>query len=82
MDYAIRTAGQLEPILKAFRKERGLSQVELAKKIDVTQQALSLLEAAPHRASFERLMSVFSALGIEVVLRQKETVQTSSSDRW
>lgn len=82
MDYPIRTVDQLEPVVKAFRSERGLSQHELTAKIGVTQQALSLLEAAPHRASFERLLSVCAALGVEVVLRDKESPKTPPTDGW
>ncbi len=82
MDYPIRTVDQLEPVMKAFRTERGFSQRELAARMGVTQQALSLLEAAPHRASFERLLLVCAALGVEVVLRDKEHTTPPSVDGW
>lgn len=82
MDYPIRTADQLAPILKAFRKSQGLSQIELSQKMGVTQQALSLLEAAPHRASFERLLSVLAALDVEIVLREKQSPQDPAPDQW
>jgi HTH-type transcriptional regulator / antitoxin HipB len=71
MDFPVRTAEQLQPILKAFRKTRGLTQLELAGKIGVTQQALSLLEAAPHRAGFDRLLAVCDSLEVEIVFRDR-----------
>lgn len=84
MDFPVRTVDQLEPILKAFRKTRGLTQAEVARKIGVTQQALSLLEAAPHRASFERLLALCASLEVEVVLRDKRRSQepAPTSDAW
>lgn len=82
MDYPLRTSEQLEPILKAFRKSRGLSQKQLAEKLGVTQQALSLLESAPHRASLARLLSVFAALNVEIVLREKGSGSVSGPGEW
>ncbi len=82
MEYVVRTAEQLAPTLRAFRKELELSQRDLAQRIGVTQQALSLLEGAPERAGFQRLMSLFAALEIEVVLRHKTEPQDTPSDGW
>jgi HTH-type transcriptional regulator / antitoxin HipB len=82
MDFPVRTVEQLEPILRSFRKTRGLTQRELADRMGVTQQALSLLESSPHRASFERLMAVFMALGVEIVLRDKDPQDAATPDGW
>jgi HTH-type transcriptional regulator/antitoxin HipB len=82
MDYPVRTPEQLELLFKAFRKSRGLSQQELAQRIGVTQQALSLLEGAPQRASVERLIEVLSVLGVEVILRENESPGTTPSGEW
>jgi len=82
MEYTVRTGEQLEPILKAFRKSKEMTQMELSGKIGVTQQALSLLEGAPHRASFERVLSYLATLGVEVVLREKEEVATQGPSQW
>lgn len=82
MDFTVRNVDQLEPILRSFRTSRGLTQVELAGRMGVTQQAVSLLEAAPHRASFERLLAVCGALDIEIVLRDKRARQVTTTDEW
>lgn len=83
MEYPVRTAEQLAPLLKAFRGSRQLTQSGLAERLGVTQQALSALEREPQAASFERLLSVFSALGVEIVLRDATTgSSTKSSGEW
>ena len=82
MEYVVRTAEQLAPTLRAFRTELELSQRDLAHRIGVTQQALSLLEGAPERAGFQRLMSLFAALEIEVVLRHKTDPRDDRPDGW
>lgn len=82
MEYPIRNAAQLKPILKAFRISKGLTQAEFAQNIGVTQQAYSLLESGPERASFQRLLSVFSSLGVEVILREKQSSESQVSTEW
>lgn len=83
MDYPVRTAAQLAPLLKAFRASRKLTQSDLAERLGVTQQALSALEREPQAASFERLLSVLSVLGVEIVLRDASTRgKTQSSGEW
>jgi HTH-type transcriptional regulator/antitoxin HipB len=82
MDYPIRTIHQLEPILKSFRKEKGLTQGEMAQKSGVSQQALSALESKPHRASFERLFAYLSALDVELVLREKKLESQADPREW
>ncbi len=37
----------------------------------MSQQAYSILEKRPQRASFERLFAVLATLDVEVVLREK-----------
>lgn len=82
MDYPVQTLKQLEPILKAFRKARGLTQADLALRTGVSQQALSALEAKPHRASFERLLVYLAALDVEIVLRNRESDRRNSPEEW
>ena len=82
MDYPVRTVRQLEPILKAFRKEKGITQGEMALKTGVSQQALSALESKPHRASFERLLAYLSAIDVEIVLRQRKSDSQAIPGEW
>lgn len=82
MDYPVKTIRQLEPILKAFRKDKGLTQAALAQMTGVSQQALSSLESKPHRASFERLLTHLYALDVEIVLRERKFGTQSISGEW
>jgi HTH-type transcriptional regulator/antitoxin HipB len=70
MDYPIKTLQQLRPILVGFRKQAGLSQVEVASLLGVTQQSYAKIEANPAATSVERLFKILRLLGSEIVLTQ------------
>lgn len=70
--YIVHTAEQLPALLKAFRKESGLTQKQVAASLGVTQQTLSALERNAHRMSAERLLHLLGILGVEMVLQGKE----------
>lgn len=72
MDYPVRIPQQLSAILVAFRKQAGLSQKELAVQMGVTQQTVSDLERNAENMSVSRLMKQLSALGVVLVLRERE----------
>ena len=70
--YAVHTAEQLPALLKAFRKESGLTQTQVATSLGVTQQTLSALERNAQKMSAERLLHLLGILGVEMVLQGKE----------
>jgi HTH-type transcriptional regulator/antitoxin HipB len=78
-DFPVRAAEQLIPLVSAFRKRRGLSQAELARRIGVGQQTVSQLERNPNKATVERLLRTLAALDVELVLRDKTSAQTPAS---
>ena len=69
--YTIHTPQQLAPLLRALRKQRGLTQADLARQLGITRQAVTTLESRPETATFERLMKVWAVLGLEVSLRAR-----------
>jgi HTH-type transcriptional regulator/antitoxin HipB len=71
-NYPVRTDQQLSLLIKSLRKARGLTQADLAQAQGVTQQAASALERNPSTASVGRLLRTLSAMGVELVLREKE----------
>lgn len=50
--------------LRAWREHRGLSQTELAKRVDTTQAVISLLEKADRQLSTKWLYRLAPVLGI------------------
>lgn len=70
-DYTIRTPEQLSPIFLGFRKDRALSQAQLAQQLGVSQQTISQLERNPNKATLERLLKALSAMDVEIVLRSR-----------
>lgn len=67
-DYHLRTAEQLSILLKAFRKESGLTQSEVALRLGVTQQTYSTLERNAETVGVGRLLKLLGILGVELVL--------------
>ncbi len=79
--YTVHTAEQFPALLKAFRKEAGLTQVEAALRLGITQQTLSALERNAQKVSAERLLQLLSLLGVEMVLQKKSARQASDPTR-
>ena len=71
--YPIRTAEQLIPLFQAFRKQKNLTQAQLATRLGVGQQTVSQLERHPDKATLERLLRALAAMDVEMVLIDKST---------
>lgn len=80
-DYPIRTEQQLSLLLKSFRQARGMTQADLARALGVTQQTASDLERNASAASASRLLRMLSALGVELVLRDKQAASDTAAQR-
>jgi len=52
--------------LAALRKERGLTQVQLAEQLDVSQQAVTAYESGQRRVPISMLPLLASALGVSI----------------
>lgn len=79
--YVVRTPEQLPALLKAFRKQAGLTQGQLALRLGVTQQTFSALERNAHKVSADRLLQLLSLLGVEMVLQARDADAGTPSDR-
>jgi HTH-type transcriptional regulator / antitoxin HipB len=66
--FTVRTADQLPTLLQAFRREAGLTQSEVARRLGVTQQTYSALERNADTVSTARLLNLLNILGVELVL--------------
>lgn len=77
-EFVVRTSDQLSPLLRAFRKEAKLTQIDVAQRLGVTQQTVSALERNAETVSAQRLTQLMNILGVEVVLRRKPEACTEA----
>lgn len=82
MDYTARTPGQLGPILKSCRQQRGHTQKAAGTKVGVKQTTISAFEADAGRASVATLFKLLSALDLELVLREKRAPARAKKREW
>lgn len=82
MSYIVNTPTQLKPILVGYRKLRGMSQKDMAEKLNVTQQAYQALESNPKAATIERLMKVLNVLGVKLYLSDNDQQPSPNKDSW
>lgn len=80
--HPIRAAHQLGPLMRAFRKQAGLSQAQLAERLGITRQAITALEREPEAATFERLMRVWAELGLEFSLQPRPQDASATTLEW
>ena len=73
------TAGQN---IKAAREAAGISQTELAKRIDTTRQQIGKYETGKQDMTLNRLFQIASALGVEpdtlTNIKQKEDTKNEN----
>lgn len=69
--YTVRTPEQLPTLLKAFRKQAGLTQGQLATRLGVTQQTVSALERNANKVSADRLLQLLGILGVDLLLQSR-----------
>ena len=86
MQQIIALAEQFTPILQAARKTAGLSQTELAQRLDLSQSRMSYMELEPSSIALDQLLRLCSALHLELVVQTKAPpasgVATSSPLEW
>lgn len=80
-DYHLRTAEQLSLLPRAFRKESGLTQSEVALRLGVTQQTYSTLERNAETVGVGRLLKLLGILGVELVLSKPASVTGSPTGK-
>ena len=70
----IRTSGQLSSILKQLRKAKGWSQIELGKRIGLSQERISVIENHPEKTSIDQLLTVLMALEAELQVEPRQSL--------
>ncbi len=74
MDYVARTSQQLAAILKSRRAQRGLTQSSAGQRVGLGQKTVSNIETDAERSSTATLFKLLSALELELVIRDKQSV--------
>lgn len=80
MDFNLAFPAQLSLHLRSMRKARGLSQVQLAARMGVTQSRIAALEKDASKLTTEHLFRVLAALNAGVVLRMEDVEAPSAGD--
>jgi HTH-type transcriptional regulator/antitoxin HipB len=78
----ITTPLQLGEVLRGRRKARGMSQAELAAKLNISQSRLSTLESDPATLTLDRLLALASLLGLELVVEDRATTADRRKPEW
>jgi HTH-type transcriptional regulator/antitoxin HipB len=78
-EFTVRTSGHLSALLQGYRRQAGMTQSEMAKRLGVTQQTLSAFERNAEKGSAERLVEYLNILGVDLVLRQSKGEQPVGS---
>jgi DNA-binding XRE family transcriptional regulator len=80
--FVITSKQQLGPTLKGLRKQKGLTQVQMANQSGLGQKTISLLETEPWRCSVDSLLRYMSAVEVAMSLDFIATMRSSSSEEW
>jgi len=81
MRLIITNPNQVGQIIRARRKARRVSQQQLAAKLDLSQNRLSEIESGVAPLSLERLITLASVLGLQLVLQDKVD-EPESAGEW
>lgn len=73
MQQILSISDQLAPLLQAARKSAGLSQTELARRLDLSQSRMSAMELDPASMRLDQLLSICATLQLELVVQTKDT---------
>lgn len=84
MDYPVKTPTQLGQVLKGIRRHKRILQRDAGRRVGFGQSAVSEFEADPGRASVERLFRLLSALGVDLILRDRSASSPKRrvADEW
>ncbi|MGJ7581790.1 helix-turn-helix domain-containing protein [Variovorax sp. RHLX14] len=73
MRQLLSTPTQLGILLKAARKEAGLSQTDLARRLGISQSRMSHMELNPGSVSLAQLLAIFGVLDLEIMVGSRPT---------
>lgn len=82
MPFVITNPQQLGPTLKGLRKQKDLTQVQMAELSGLGQKTISLLETEPWRCSVDSLLRYLSAVDAAMSLDWIAALRGSGDEAW
>lgn len=76
---SVRASEQFGRVLRRWRKAKKMTQADLAKKAGLTQKTISHIESGTKTAELVTILSVCTALDLEIVIRERPQTMASSS---
>ncbi len=71
MEQIVRTSKQLGAAIRRHRRSAGLSQAQLGAKTNLRQATISALERGEPGTELRTVIDIMTALGIEIVVRDR-----------
>jgi HTH-type transcriptional regulator/antitoxin HipB len=71
MNQSARTAKQIGAIIRRARRNAGLTQTELGKRISLRQATISKLEKGEPATQLSTLLDALTALGLEIIIDKR-----------
>ncbi len=72
MKQSARTAKQIGAIIRRARRNAGMNQTELGKKIGLRQATISKLERGEPATQLSTMLDALSALGLEIIIDKRK----------
>ncbi|KGO32997.1 MAG: helix-turn-helix transcriptional regulator [Desulfoprunum sp.] len=82
MQTLLVSSNDLGAVLRDLRRQQGLTQAELGRRVGLDQKKVSLLENGNSNCRIDSLFRLLSALGVGVVVQPKVELQPADKDDW
>lgn len=79
---SVVTAPQLGQLLKAARKQRKLTQAQVAGRLSLSQNRVSHLESHPDELSLKQLLGWCAVVGLDLQLAERELSSPTATPQW
>lgn len=76
------TALQLGQLLRAARKQRKLTQAQVAGRLGLSQNRVSHLELHPDELSFKQLLGWCAAVGLALHMAESDASASTPTTEW
>ncbi|EKD38484.1 MAG: Transcriptional regulator, XRE family [uncultured bacterium] len=74
--------GGMGVVLRDLRRQQGLTQAELGKRVGLDQKKVSLIESGNANCRIDSLFRLLSALGVGLVVQPKTELKSVGKDDW